>query len=109
MDWKDKLKEIDQEAGSKIIDELNDLLESLKDNGSLFLKEQTVKISRYLTQLATGEINFDQLNFYLEDIKDLLIAEGLKSSVEAKVKIDQVLKTVTNFLAGVVGRLIITN
>jgi hypothetical protein len=107
MDWKDKLKEIDKEAGSKIIDELDELLETLKSGGNVFLQQQTVKISGYLVQLSTGAITFDQLNFYLEDIKDLLIAEGLKASVETKVTIDQVIKAIATFLSGVVSRLII--
>ncbi len=84
--WEKFFQELVDEAGELIKNEVNEMLESARNDSEVFLNRQAEKIEKYLNQLVTGKIEKNQLEGYLMDIKALTEMHALQLSLASRVR-----------------------
>ncbi len=104
--WEDFIDNLKDDAGILVKKELKDLLNSTKEDGEDFIKEQGENMKKYLTQLAKKEITKDQFEGYVLDLKDLTEMEALKMLVDSKARAQRLAKGVTDLVINGVLKLV---
>jgi len=84
--WEDFLKDVLDDAGILLKEEIRQLIEQAKHDSENFLQRQGEKIEKYLNQLAAGKITKKQFKSYLIDITALTEMHALQLSVAARAR-----------------------
>jgi hypothetical protein len=98
--WEDFIDAVVDDAGVLIKDEVNDLLNSAREDSEEFLRRQGEKIENYLNQLVEKKISKEQFEAYLIDIKDLTEMHALKLSVAGRARAQRLADGITDILIG---------
>jgi hypothetical protein len=96
--WETFLKDIRDDAGQLLKDEIIHLVEEAKNDSETFLQRQGGKIEKYLNQLATGKISKKQFAGYLRDITALTEMHTLQLSVKARARAQRMVFGITELL-----------
>ena len=96
--WEDFLKDILDDSGQLVKNEVKVLLEETKSDSESFLKHQGKKIEKYLNQLAEGKITKKQFEGYLTDIKALTELYALQLSMDARVRAQRLTQAITELI-----------
>jgi hypothetical protein len=104
--WEDFIDNLKDEAGILAKKELKDLINSAREDGEDFIKEQGENMKKYLTQLANNEITKDQFEGYVLSLKDLTEMEALKMLVDSKARAQRLANGVTDLVINGVLKLV---
>ncbi len=96
--WEEFVDHLKDDTGKLAKAELKDLIRTAKNDSELFLREQGIKLDRYLNQLALSQITKGQFEGYMRDIQDLTEMQALKMSVAAKARAQRLVQGVTDLI-----------
>ncbi|MBI4241207.1 MAG: hypothetical protein HY613_05770 [Candidatus Rokubacteria bacterium] len=87
-------------AGGKQIakNELRTLIRSAKEDASDFVRDQGLKLERYLNQLATGQITRDEFEHSVKDLRQLTELEALRLKVAARASAQRLVVGTTKLI-----------
>lgn len=96
--WIKFLEDLKDEALILAKDELKDLILTSLTDSDAFIKKQAVKLDRYLTQLALGEISKVEFEEYMKDLEALTRLQSLKLEVAAKARAQRLADGIQNLI-----------
>jgi hypothetical protein len=96
--WEDFLKDILDDSGQLLKDEVRILLDEAKNDSEVFLRRQGKKIEKYLNQLVAGKITKAQFAGYMKDIKALTEMHALQLSVAARARAQRIVLGITELI-----------
>lgn len=98
VNWEDFVASLKNDAAGLVKEELKTLLNDSKSDSDNFVKKQSEKVEKYLTQLALGQITKDQFEGYIRDIKDLTEMQALKMSVASKASAQRLASGISDII-----------
>ena len=102
--WQDVVDGIKNDPEAREIkNDCSDFLQSLKNDGEEFNRQQSLKIERYMNQLAVGEITEEECKGFLQDIASNMEIKALEMVDASKARTQKLQK---QFVALVIGKVI---
>lgn len=102
--WQDMFDKVKNDSEyQKIKDDCSEFLQSMKNDGEEFNRQQSAKIERYLNQLAAGEITEEECKGSLQDMATIMKSKALEMVVKSKARTQKLQK---KFVAIVIGKVV---
>ena len=96
--WEEFLQNIKTEGSAFIKVELKDLIESSVSDSEAYIREQTEKLDRYLSQLASDAITKSQFERLVRDLNRQTEMEALRMDVATKARAQRLVNGISDLV-----------
>ena len=78
--------------------EIHDLLKEIVDSEDEFLREQSLKVTRYIEELEIGTIPEQLCRSYIQDVRDLIELDNIRGKIKNKALAQKAIEEITKLL-----------